>query len=84
MIAVLCVLVDFFFALFPWLFIWSLRMNKREKIVILLSLSLGVMYALLQHTPGIQVHEILLTAIEPGLVGSRGHSRYQSYQVRIT
>lgn len=43
MTAVLCVIVDFFFAGFPWLFIWALQMKKREKIVILCSLSLGVM-----------------------------------------
>lgn len=36
-------MVDFFFALFPWLFIWRLQMNKREKLVILSSMSLGVM-----------------------------------------
>ncbi|KAF9778789.1 hypothetical protein IL306_003265 [Fusarium sp. DS 682] len=41
-LCILCVIVDFFFAGFPWLFIWSLQMNKREKIVILCSLSLGV------------------------------------------
>lgn len=40
---VLCVLVDFFFALFPWLFIWGLQMNKKEKLVILISMSLGIM-----------------------------------------
>ncbi|KAH6647736.1 hypothetical protein BKA67DRAFT_539582 [Truncatella angustata] len=42
LLCILCVLVDFFFALFPWLFIWSLQMNKREKLVILASMSLGV------------------------------------------
>ncbi|KAI1880833.1 hypothetical protein JX265_001073 [Neoarthrinium moseri] len=42
LLCILCVLVDFFFALFPWLFIWKLQMNKREKMVILLSMSLGV------------------------------------------
>ncbi|KAF4457691.1 hypothetical protein F53441_421 [Fusarium austroafricanum] len=41
-LCIFCVIVDFFFAGFPWLFIWSLQMNKREKIVILCSLSLGV------------------------------------------
>ncbi|KAF9768753.1 hypothetical protein IL306_013901 [Fusarium sp. DS 682] len=39
---ILCVVVDFFLAGFPWLFIWSLQMKKKEKIVILSSLSLGV------------------------------------------
>ncbi|KAI5465272.1 hypothetical protein BGZ63DRAFT_410941 [Mariannaea sp. PMI_226] len=42
LLCVLCVVVDFFFAMFPWLFIWRLQMNSREKIVILASLSLGV------------------------------------------
>ncbi|KAF5645100.1 integral membrane protein pth11 [Fusarium sp. NRRL 52700] len=41
-LCIFCVIVDFFFAGFPWLFIWALQMNKREKIVILCSLSLGV------------------------------------------
>lgn len=40
---VLCVVVDFFLAGFPWLFIWGLQMKMKEKIVILSSLSLGVM-----------------------------------------
>jgi hypothetical protein len=39
---IFCVISDFFFALFPWYFIWRLQMNKREKIIILLSMSLGV------------------------------------------
>ncbi|KAH8657362.1 hypothetical protein BGZ61DRAFT_371278 [Ilyonectria robusta] len=42
LLCILCVIVDFFYAAFPWLFIWSLQMNIREKIVILASLSLGV------------------------------------------
>ncbi|KAF3014959.1 hypothetical protein E8E14_002312 [Neopestalotiopsis sp. 37M] len=42
LLCILCVMVDFFFALFPWLFIWRLQMNKREKLVILCSMSLGV------------------------------------------
>ncbi|KAM0420320.1 hypothetical protein ACHAPT_011862 [Fusarium lateritium] len=42
LLCILCVIIDFFYALFPWLFIWSLQMNTREKIVILSSLSLGV------------------------------------------
>ncbi|KAK4186509.1 hypothetical protein QBC35DRAFT_412650 [Podospora australis] len=33
---------DFFFAIFPWLFIMSLRMPKREKILLASSMSLGV------------------------------------------
>jgi predicted RND superfamily exporter protein len=40
---VLCVVADFFFAGFPWLFILGLQMKMKEKMVILLSLSLGVM-----------------------------------------
>jgi len=33
---------DFFFAIFPWLFIWSLRMPQREKIMLAGGMSLGV------------------------------------------
>lgn len=40
-----CLLVaaDFIFAILPWLFIWKLNMKRRDKLTILLSLSLGVM-----------------------------------------
>ncbi|KAK4033041.1 hypothetical protein C8A01DRAFT_40508 [Parachaetomium inaequale] len=41
-LCILCVLADFFFALFPWLFLWNLQMNQREKMIIALSLSLGL------------------------------------------
>ncbi|KAF4446713.1 hypothetical protein F53441_9646 [Fusarium austroafricanum] len=41
-LCVSCVVVDFFLAGFPWLFIWGLQMKTKEKIVILSSLSLGV------------------------------------------
>lgn len=34
---------DFIFAVFPWLFIWSLRMPRREKIMLASGMSLGVM-----------------------------------------
>jgi len=34
---------DFFFAIFPWMFIWSLRMPRREKILLAGGMSLGVM-----------------------------------------
>ncbi|OIW23922.1 hypothetical protein CONLIGDRAFT_116202 [Coniochaeta ligniaria NRRL 30616] len=33
---------DFFFAIFPWMFIWSLRMPRREKIMLAGGMSLGV------------------------------------------
>jgi hypothetical protein len=33
---------DFFFAIFPWLFIWSLRMPQREKVMLAGGMSLGV------------------------------------------
>ncbi|KAI1075916.1 hypothetical protein F5B20DRAFT_558375 [Whalleya microplaca] len=39
---VACVVVDFLFAVFPWVFVWKLRMNRREKIIVLTSMSLGV------------------------------------------
>lgn len=40
---VLCVFADFFFALMPWIFLWKLNMNQREKMIIAISMSLGVM-----------------------------------------
>ncbi|KAK6080874.1 hypothetical protein SCUP234_04972 [Seiridium cupressi] len=33
---------DFFFAIFPWLFIWSLRMPQKDKIMLATGMSLGV------------------------------------------
>ncbi|KAH7477973.1 hypothetical protein FOMA001_g10305 [Fusarium oxysporum f. sp. matthiolae] len=42
LLCILCVVVDFFLAGFPWLFIWGLQMKMKEKIIILSSLSLGV------------------------------------------
>ncbi|KAI1458695.1 hypothetical protein F4805DRAFT_423363 [Annulohypoxylon moriforme] len=42
LLSVVCVLVDFFFAILPWAFIWKLQMNRREKFVILVSMSLGI------------------------------------------
>ncbi|KAI1142739.1 hypothetical protein F5Y05DRAFT_408186 [Hypoxylon sp. FL0543] len=38
------VTVDFVFAALPWLFIWELQLNKQDKIVILVTMSLGVVY----------------------------------------
>lgn len=43
-VIVLCVVVDLFLAGFPWLFIWGLQMKRKEKIIILSSLSLGILY----------------------------------------
>jgi hypothetical protein len=43
---ILCVstvLVDFFFAIFPWIIVWDLQMPKREKYTIAGSMSLGLM-----------------------------------------
>ncbi|CAI6099652.1 unnamed protein product [Clonostachys chloroleuca] len=40
-----CAFADLFFALVPWWFMWNLQMNKREKLIILFSLSLGVIAA---------------------------------------
>ncbi|KAH7625147.1 hypothetical protein B0T09DRAFT_66577 [Sordaria sp. MPI-SDFR-AT-0083] len=33
---------DFIFAIFPWTFIWSLRMPRREKVILASGMSLGV------------------------------------------
>ncbi|CAJ2501281.1 Uu.00g041340.m01.CDS01 [Anthostomella pinea] len=40
-LAVSCVVIDFVFAVLPWIFIWKLQINIREKIVFLVSMSLG-------------------------------------------
>ncbi|KAK3681766.1 hypothetical protein B0T22DRAFT_523080 [Podospora appendiculata] len=37
-----CAAVDFFFAAFPWIFIWGLNMRFKEKVTIAASMSLGV------------------------------------------
>jgi hypothetical protein len=34
---------DFFYALFPWIFMWKIQMGKKEKTLILCGLSLGIM-----------------------------------------
>ncbi|KAL4722198.1 hypothetical protein ACLX1H_010975 [Fusarium chlamydosporum] len=41
-LGVWCVLADFFFAIFPWVFIWSLNMKQKEKITIAGSMSFGI------------------------------------------
>ncbi|RGP77379.1 hypothetical protein FLONG3_4518 [Fusarium longipes] len=41
-LGVWCVLADFFFATFPWIFIWNLNMRQKEKIMIAASMSFGV------------------------------------------
>jgi hypothetical protein len=41
-LGVWCAVVDFFFAIFPWIFIWNLNMKYREKITIAGSMSLGI------------------------------------------
>ncbi|RFN49797.1 hypothetical protein FIE12Z_5945 [Fusarium flagelliforme] len=41
-LCIFCVVADFFFAGFPWLFILGLQMKMKEKIVILSSFSLGI------------------------------------------
>jgi hypothetical protein len=43
---ILCIstiLVDFFFAIFPWIIVWPLNMPQREKYTIAGSMSLGLM-----------------------------------------
>lgn len=39
------ILVDFFFAIFPWIIVWPLHMPQREKYTIAGSMSLGLMCA---------------------------------------
>ncbi|KPM40835.1 hypothetical protein AK830_g5711 [Neonectria ditissima] len=43
LLGVWCAIVDFFFAMFPWIFIWSLNMKYKEKITIAGSMSFGIM-----------------------------------------
>lgn len=40
-----CIFVDFFFAVFPWVFLYDLEMKKKEKMIVGCSLSIGIMYA---------------------------------------
>ncbi|KAK8068801.1 hypothetical protein PG994_005417 [Apiospora phragmitis] len=70
-LCIICVIVDFFFALFPWLFIWKLHMNKRKRVMILVSMSLGVIYVLCNYSRVVQ---------KP--VESNGLWRYPSYLVK--
>lgn len=37
------IIVDTFFAIFPWIIVWPLQMAKREKFTIAGSMSLGLM-----------------------------------------
>ncbi|KAH6685059.1 hypothetical protein F5X68DRAFT_242188 [Plectosphaerella plurivora] len=37
-----CIFVDFFFAIFPWVFLHKLEMKKKEKMVVGISLSFGI------------------------------------------
>ncbi len=41
--AVSTILVDFFFAIFPWIIVMPLHMPQREKFTIAGSMSLGLM-----------------------------------------
>ncbi|KAI5458778.1 hypothetical protein BGZ63DRAFT_362750 [Mariannaea sp. PMI_226] len=42
LLGVWCAVVDFFFAIFPWIFIWGLNMKYKEKITIAGSMSFGI------------------------------------------
>ncbi|KAF5003736.1 hypothetical protein FDECE_9725 [Fusarium decemcellulare] len=42
LLGVWCAIADFFFAIFPWIFIWSLNMKYKEKITIAGSMSFGI------------------------------------------
>jgi hypothetical protein len=39
-----CIFVDFFFAVFPWIFLYGLEMKRKEKMIVGCSLSIGIMY----------------------------------------
>lgn len=34
--------MDFFLAFFPWYVVWELNMKKKDKIIVCVSLSMGV------------------------------------------
>lgn len=38
-----CIFVDLFFAIFPWVFLHKLEMKKKEKMIVGVSLSFGIM-----------------------------------------
>ncbi|KAK3357828.1 hypothetical protein B0T25DRAFT_630790 [Lasiosphaeria hispida] len=42
LLGVACIVADFFFAAFPWVFIWNLNMKHKEKVTIAASMSVGV------------------------------------------
>ncbi|KAI1075166.1 hypothetical protein F5B20DRAFT_595316 [Whalleya microplaca] len=42
-LSVLCIVVDFTYAILPWVFIWKLQINMRKKIFILATMSLSVL-----------------------------------------
>lgn len=43
-LSVFTIVADLFFAILPWIFIWKLNIPKREKIILAVSLSLGILY----------------------------------------
>ncbi|KAK8062103.1 hypothetical protein PG997_014200 [Apiospora hydei] len=44
-LALFTIVADLFFAILPWIFIWKLNIPKREKIILAVSLSLGIFAA---------------------------------------
>ncbi|KAK7959929.1 uncharacterized protein PG986_004783 [Apiospora aurea] len=44
-LALFTIVADLFFPIFPWIFIWKLNIPKREKIILAVSLSLGIFAA---------------------------------------
>jgi hypothetical protein len=37
--------MDIILAILPWRIVWNLTMNKKEKVGVLLAMSMGVLYA---------------------------------------
>jgi hypothetical protein len=37
------IMSDFFYAAFPWVFIWNLKRSRKERITIAAGLSLGIL-----------------------------------------
>ncbi|KAK8030222.1 hypothetical protein PG993_011513 [Apiospora rasikravindrae] len=44
-VTVFTIVADLFFAILPWIFIWKLNIPRREKIILAVSLSLGIFAA---------------------------------------
>ncbi|KAK4203783.1 hypothetical protein QBC40DRAFT_315478, partial [Triangularia verruculosa] len=67
-LCILCVFADFFFAIFPLVFLWNLQMNQREKIVIVVNISLGLIAGVCGIKRTIEVPNLLSKNYTIGLI----------------